>query len=59
MTDFIFFGGKAIGNYVLRHLMQDGFIPKAIVCYRDHLDADLLNIAQTKGVNVMVIHTLE
>lgn len=55
MTDFVFFGGKAIGNYVLSHLMDDGIIPKAIVCYRDHLDGDLLNRAKSNGVNVMVI----
>jgi methionyl-tRNA formyltransferase len=55
MTDFVFFGGKAIGNYVLSHLISDGIIPKAIVCYRDHLDADLLNKAKSYGVSVMVI----
>lgn len=55
MTDFVFFGGKAIGNYILSHLMDDGFVPKVIVCYRDHLDGDLLNRAKSLGVNVMVV----
>lgn len=50
MTNFVFFGGKAIGNYVLNHLIEDGIIPKAIVCYRDHLDSDLLLKAESEGV---------
>lgn len=56
MNNFIFFGGKAIGNYVLGNLMSDGIIPKAIVCYRDHLDSKLLEEAKEKGVSVKIIH---
>ena len=55
MKDFVFFGGKAIGNYVLGHLIDDGFIPKAIVCYRDHLDSELLDKAKSFGVSLMII----
>ena len=54
--NFVFFGGKTIGNYVLSHLMNDGYIPEAIICYRDHLDSELLSIAELKGVKVMVVH---
>jgi methionyl-tRNA formyltransferase len=55
MMKFVFFGGKAIGNYVLSHLMVDNFIPKAIICYREHLDSELLSIAQSKGVYVKIV----
>ena len=55
MKNFIFFGGKAIGNYILRHLIDDNFIPKAIVCYRDHLDFELLEKAKSLDVCIMIV----
>lgn len=54
--NFVFFGGKAIGNYILSHLLKDGYLPKAIICYRDHLDSELLSNARLNGVYVMVVH---
>ena len=56
MKDFVFFGGKAIGNYVLKQLLDDCFIPKAIVYYRDHLDSELLNRAHENGVLLLPIN---
>lgn len=49
MKDFVFFGGKAIGNYVLDRLLHNGIVPKAIIYYRDHLDCEILNKAKEKG----------
>lgn len=55
MNHFIFFGGKSIGNQILKRLLDDGLLPKGIVCYRDHLDCQILNEAKELNISVYVI----
>jgi methionyl-tRNA formyltransferase len=52
---YIFFGGKEIGNHVLRNLLADQILPAAIVCYRDHLELELLALAESMGSKIFVI----
>lgn len=53
MMNYIFLGGKEIGNYVLRNLLTDGLMPVGIISYQDIIADDLLVLAKTKGIQIL------
>lgn len=55
--NFIFFGGKAIGNCVLRGLFENNQIPLGIINYKGILDQVLIDIAKQKCVSILQIQT--
>jgi methionyl-tRNA formyltransferase len=55
MKNYIFFGGKSIGNFVLSKLLDDHIYPTAIVYYRDHLDSELIIRANSLGISIFQI----
>lgn len=50
---FIFLGGKEIGNYVLRNLIDDNMLPVGIISYQNIVSDDLLLLARQKGIAVL------
>ena len=55
--NFIFFGGKFIGNYVLKGLLDNKLIPKGIVVYQGIIDEDLIVNAESKGAKILKLKT--
>jgi len=55
MNNFIFFGGKSIGNFVLNRLLEDNNKPKAIIFYRNELETEILDKAKLLGVVIYQI----
>lgn len=52
---FIFWGGKAIGNFILKGLLDKKHIPAAIIYYREELEDDLIERSKHLGVKVLQI----
>lgn len=52
---FVFWGGKAIGNYILEKLLDKSRIPTAIIYYREELESDLIYKSKDLGVRVLQI----
>lgn len=52
---FVFWGGKAIGNYILEKLLDKNRIPTAIIFYREELESNLIHKSKAIGVRVLQI----
>lgn len=52
---YLFFGGKAIGNYVLDGLIKNNEYPEGIVVYRDIIDNQLIRNAKSLGTRILQI----
>ncbi|HAF30833.1 MAG TPA: hypothetical protein DCG75_17475 [Bacteroidales bacterium] len=57
MMNYIFWGGKAIGNYVLNGLIENGYVPKGIILYKDIIDQELIKKADSLNIKVLKIHS--
>jgi len=55
--NFIFFGGKFIGNNVLKGLLNNKLVPKGIVVYQGIIDDDLIIEAESKGSEILKLKT--
>ena len=56
---FIFWGGKDIGNFVLKGLIENNNIPEGIIHYRDNIDQKLIEEARSKGIPILHIKTFK
>ncbi|MBC7627987.1 methionyl-tRNA formyltransferase [Ferruginibacter sp.] len=56
---FVFFGGKEIGSYILRNLLNDDIIPAAIISYQDIIAPEVLLIAKGKGIPVLQLRNFK
>ena len=56
MKNFIFFGGKSIGTYILNQLIDDNQIPSSIIFYRDHLGDDIIDKSRKIGIKIYRIN---
>lgn len=52
---YVFLGGKAIGNYVLNGLIENGHIPAGIILYKDIIDSEIVEKAKLHGARVLSI----
>jgi methionyl-tRNA formyltransferase len=59
MLNFIFFGGKDIGNYILKNLINDKLNPVGIVAYRDIIDPQILNKCKKSGSKILHIESFK
>ena len=56
---FIFWGGKDIGNFVLKGLIENNNIPEGIIHYRDNIDQKLIEEVRFKGISILHIKTFK
>ncbi len=54
--NYIFWGGKAIGNFLLRGLVDNNHIPKGIVLYKDILDKELVDELKSYDTKILPIN---
>jgi len=57
--EYIFWGGKAIGNTLLDGLINNGKIPKGIILYKDIIDPEIIEKAESVGVSVLRINVFK
>ncbi|WP_375585586.1 methionyl-tRNA formyltransferase [Cyclobacterium xiamenense] len=50
---YIFFGGKAIGNYILDGLLNASILPVGVVCYRNIIEEE--NLDQLRKLNIEIL----
>ena len=55
MKNFIFFGGKSIGNIILNNLFDNNYFPKAIIYYKNELETEIINRAKSFEIQVYQI----
>ena len=55
MKNFIFFGGKSIGNIILNNLLDNNYFPKAIIYYDNELETEIIDRAKSLEIQVYQI----
>ncbi len=52
---YIFWGGKALGNYILNGFLDNKILPTGIICYREELDKPIIEHAKKLDIEVLQI----